>query len=170
MLNTIIRLRRDNDYNYEKIKDRFIPANGEICLVDTARDGLRAVCGDGKTTFGQLQYLDNFIIKGYYADNKFYKDKELTIEIPAQMNKIYICIANIYTLYIFDGNVYHRISGDGATTIPSANAEQAGILKLYNSIGYNEDGTMTQKAITDELNEKVEITLNKDEELLIFTY
>ena len=57
MANAIIRLRRDNDYNYNKIKDRFIPANGEICLVDTARDGLRAVCGDGKTPFGQLKYI-----------------------------------------------------------------------------------------------------------------
>ena len=32
MLNAILRLRRDNHYNYAKIKDTFIPANGEICL------------------------------------------------------------------------------------------------------------------------------------------
>jgi hypothetical protein len=56
MLNTIIRLRRDNDYNYAKIKDRFVPANGELCLVDTARDGLRVICGDGVTPFGELEY------------------------------------------------------------------------------------------------------------------
>ena len=59
MLNTILRLRRDNDYNYRKIKDTFVPADGEICLVDTARDGLRAVCGDGISTFGELTYLDD---------------------------------------------------------------------------------------------------------------
>jgi hypothetical protein len=51
-INAILRLRRDNDYNYAKIKDTFIPADGEICLVDTARNGLRAVCGDGVSTFG----------------------------------------------------------------------------------------------------------------------
>ena len=46
MLKTIIRLRRDNDYNYAKIKDTFIPASGEVCLVDTAKQGLCAVVGD----------------------------------------------------------------------------------------------------------------------------
>lgn len=35
-------------------------------------------------------------------------------------------------------------------------------MKLYNTIGQNEDGTMTQKAITDELNEKIEIELDID--------
>lgn len=74
MLNVILRLRRDNDYNYNKIKDTFIPANGEVCLVDTARDGLRAVCGDGKTIFGELPFMNDIIQKGYYKDNKFYKD------------------------------------------------------------------------------------------------
>ena len=61
MINAVLRLRRDNDYNYAKIKDSFIPANGEICLVDTAREGLRAVCGDGINTFGQLEFLNDFI-------------------------------------------------------------------------------------------------------------
>lgn len=51
-INAVLRLRRDNDYNYSKIKDSFIPKNGEICLIDTAKDGLRAVCGDGSSTFG----------------------------------------------------------------------------------------------------------------------
>ena len=65
MINAVLRLRRDNDYNYAKIKDTFIPANGEICLVDTAREGLRAVCGDGVHTFGQLAYIGELIVKGY---------------------------------------------------------------------------------------------------------
>ena len=50
------------------------------------------------------------------------------------------------------------------------NKEEAGVTKLYSAIGDNTDGTMTQKAITDELNEKIEIELNHDEELLIFSY
>lgn len=169
MLNTIIRLRRDNEINYLKIKDKFIPADGEICLVDTVRDGLRAVCGDGKTKFGELTYIDEIIIKGYYSDNKFYKDKELSIELPAQINKIYICIKKIYTLYIYDGINYHQLSGT-AGSLPTATDEAPGIMKLYDTVGDNIDGTMTQKAITDELDDKVEIELNKDEELLIFTY
>lgn len=172
MLNTILRLRRDNDYNYRKIKDTFVPADGEICLVDTARDGLRAVCGDGISTFGELTYLDDFIWKGYFEDNKFYQDAEMTVEMPAQINKIYIAINKKFSLFIYHEELYHQITGEGGSdiVIPSANAQTAGVLKLYNELGYNEDGTMTQKAITEELNEKVEITLNKDEELLIFTY
>jgi hypothetical protein len=62
ILNTILRLRRDNDYNYAKIKDTFIPLNGEICLVDTAREGLRVVCGDGHTPFSELKYLGEFLV------------------------------------------------------------------------------------------------------------
>ena len=169
MINAILRLRRDNDYNYAKIKDSFIPANGEICLVDTARDGLRAVCGDGKTVFGQLTYFDEIIIKGYYLDNKFYQDKELTIELPAQTNRIYIDITKIYTLYIYDGITYHQISGGSAGSLPTATAQIPGIMKLYDTVGNNTDGTMTQKAITDELDDKVEVSLNLEEELLIFS-
>ena len=55
-LNTIIQLRRDNDYNFEKVKNTFIPANGEVVLVDTARDGLRAKVGDGFSTWAQLPW------------------------------------------------------------------------------------------------------------------
>ena len=61
MINAVLRLRRDNDYNYEKIKSSFIPANGEICLVDTSRNGLCAVCGDGITPFGQLKFINEIV-------------------------------------------------------------------------------------------------------------
>ena len=58
MIQSIIRLRRDNDYNYEAIKNSFVPANGEVVLVDTANDGLRAKVGDGYSTYAQLQFTD----------------------------------------------------------------------------------------------------------------
>jgi len=60
-LNAVIQLRRDNDYNFKKVENSFIPANGEVVLVDTAKDGLRAKVGDGFSTFAQLQYTDNDI-------------------------------------------------------------------------------------------------------------
>ena len=44
--NVILRLRRDNYFNYDTKTD-FVPKSGEICLVDTARNGLRAKVGDG---------------------------------------------------------------------------------------------------------------------------
>jgi hypothetical protein len=55
-------------------------------------------------------------------------------------------------------------------SLSTGNEEKEGLTKLYKNLGENEDGTMTQKAITDELNEKIEIELNHDEELLIFSY
>jgi len=77
-LDAIIRLRRDNDYNYELIKDTFIPSNGEVVLVDTAKDGLRAKVGNGVNTYAELQFTDedirNAVLQGYYANNIFYKD------------------------------------------------------------------------------------------------
>ena len=165
MLKTILRLRRDNDYNYAKIKDTFIPANGEICLVDTAREGLRAVCGDGKSTFAQLEFLNDFIKKGYYKNDIFYKDKELTLELSKNSLSIYIDISTSY-LYYYNGVSFIEIKTKTATAL--ATSSEAGIMKLYNETGQNIDGTMTQKAITDELDQKVELTLKEDEELVIF--
>lgn len=162
-LNTIIRLRRDNDYNYAKIKDKFIPAKGEICLVDTARDGLRAVCGDGKKTYGELEYLNEILVKGYFFNEQFYADAAHTNLITGSTIKIYIDL-RIGTIYHYDGQAYKSV-----TPIIGATAEIAGIMKLYQTTGQNVDGTMSQKAITDELDDKVEATVNMDEELLIFT-
>ena len=165
ILNTVIRLRRDNDYNYAKIKDTFIPASGEICLVDTARDGLRAVCGDGVTPFGQLEYLGELLVVGYYYEEEFYADAEHTQIMDKSTLKNYID-KSLSGLYYYDGVQYQSVGG----SIPTATANKAGIMKIYDTIGYNTDGTMSQKAITDELDDKVEVEINQEEELLVFSY
>ena len=165
MVTATIRLRRDNDYNYAKIKDSFIPANGEICLVDTARDGLRAVCGDGTTPFGQLEFLNDFIQKGYFVDGKFYKDLAHSEELNGSTTNFYIDLKT-GQLYYFSNDEFKAIGKD----LVVATEEIAGIMKLYSTSGDNEDGTMTQKAITKELNEKVEMDVNSEEELLILSY
>ena len=161
-----LSLRRDNDYNYQKIENTFIPANGEICLVDTARDGLRFKCGDGIHTYAELDYIDAFIVKGYYNDNNFYKDALHTELITGSEFKIYRDLSK-GGMYYFDGNNYQSMYSGGP--LPTASATTAGIVKLYNTVGYNTDGTMTQKAICDELDDKVEISLNLEEETLIFS-
>ena len=164
MINAILRLRRDNDYNYAKIKDSFVPANGEICLVDTARNGLRAVCGDGVKTFGELKYLDDFVQYGYYYENNFYEDAAYSIEINAYTTRLYVDLKNSQ-LYYFDGSDYKKLSQD----LQVASEELAGVMKLYSTTGDNVDGTMTQRAITRELGEKVELTIDAEEEMIIFT-
>ena len=68
-----------------------------------------------------------------------------------------------------DGSVHSFETQDTDTTYSLGTDEVTGLTKLYATTGYAEDGTMTQKAITDELDDKVEVTLNHDEELLIFT-
>lgn len=162
MFNAILRLRRDNDYNYAKIKDKFIPANGEVCLVDTARDGLRAVCGDGKTPFGQLEFIGGLIVKGYYYNDIFYSDAAHTEKIIGSQVKIYVDLHQ-NEIYHFNGTNYELVS-----SIPHASESKAGVMKLYSTTGQNTDGTMTQKAITDELDDKVEAMVISEEELLVF--
>lgn len=164
---SIIRLRRDNDFNYAKIADKFIPANGEICLVDTAREGLQVICGDGITPFGNLSYLGGYLVKGYYRDGVFYSGLDYATELEPSERKLFIDLAT-NKAYQYNGVAYMLLGGETGL-LPTATAEIPGIMKLYDTLGDNTDGTMTQKAITDELDDKVEITLNIEEELLIFT-
>ena len=77
LINTTIKLRRDNDYNYSRVADSFIPMKGEPVLVDTEQYGLRFKIGDGVTPYGALAYADdnnNVVLLGYYLNSKFYTD------------------------------------------------------------------------------------------------
>ena len=170
-----VTIRRNNDYNY---KPEDIPGNNEICLVDVTGKGLRVKIGDGDTAFSDLPYLDesilknidSLIIQGYFFQNSFYLDFTHTELVEAKIGRIYI---DAYSSKIY---TYNGISYEVLNNIPSAaSAEQAGIMKLYDKTGQNTDGTMTQKAITaeidyinDELDDKFEMAVSKDEELLIF--
>ena len=167
-MDAVIRLRRDNDYNYARIKDSFVPASGEVVLVDTATDGLRAKVGDGYSTYAQLEYVDedlrNPVQQGYYVNGIFYKDATLNTPFPQMINKIYIDKPHS-KLYYFNGLDYILINESLTTAAPDV----AGIMKLYNTTGYNIDGTMTQKSITDELDLRFKTNIDEDNELLVFT-
>lgn len=158
----IFKLRRDNDYNYEKVKDTFIPAKGEVCLVDTARLGLCVKVGDGVSTYGSLKYVNTIFQMATFVEGKaFVNDKEIT---PNE-NKIYIDANNTNDLYYYNGVEFVLI---GPGSLPTASAETAGIMKLYSTTGENVDGTMTQKAISDELNTKVSASVNLEDETIVF--
>ncbi len=167
-INAVVRLRRDNDYNYETIKDRFIPASGEVVLVDTAQTGLRAKVGDGVSTYAQLQFVDedirNAVQQGYYNDGEFYKDSTLNTPFQRMINKIYIDKPHSRIFY-FNGVEYIPIDA----TLTTASSDVAGTMKLYNTIGYNTDGTMTQKSITNELELRFKTNVDDENELLVFT-
>ena len=165
-LNSIICLRRDNDYNYEKVKYTFIPANGEIILVDTAKKGLLMKVGDGITCYAELNYTTfdtPFLIRGVYTDGNFYNEDGL---IYPSLDKLYIDSAS-RTFYYYTGTEYEAIIGSG--NIQLATPTVAGVMKLYNDKGTNTDGTMTQNAITQELKKKISFSLSSsDEEMIIF--
>lgn len=162
----VIRLRRDNDYNFERIKDTFIPANGEVVLVDTATDGLRAKVGNGYNTFAELQFTDedvrNTVQQGYFDNGIFYRDITKATPAVGMVNKIYIDKPT-RNIYYFNGEAYVPVGG----SIVSASSEQPGIMKLYNTTGQNIDGTMTQKSITDELSLRIKMDVDASDELLI---
>lgn len=161
----VLKMRRDNDYNYEKVKDSFIPEKGEICLVDTAKQGLCVIVGDGVSTYGSLEYENIIFQRAYFIGEKIFKDVDGTQEITPNENKIYIDANNPNALYYYNGVEF---VGIGPGSLPVASAETAGIMKLYSSSGENTDGTMTQKAITDVLNAKVGATVNLEDETAIF--
>lgn len=166
-----IALRRDNDYNYKKIENTFIPANGEVCFVDVAGYGLRTKVGDGVSTFAQLPYADetilqninSLIVKGYFYQNNFYSNADHTELLENVVGRIYIDAVSS-KLYTYNGVSYETQN----SSLPNATAEIAGAVKLYDQIGQNTDGTMTQRAITNELNEKFEMNVVADEEMVIF--
>lgn len=168
-LNAVIQLRRDNDYNFKKVENSFIPANGEVILVDTAKDGLRAKVGDGYSTFAQLQYTDadlrNTVLHGYFYNDAFYQDAIHSVLMQGMINKIYID-DNQNKLYYFNGQQYIAIH----ESLVTATAETPGVVKLYNTTGGNVDGTMTQKAITDELDLRYKASIDSDNELLVFSF
>lgn len=161
----VFKLRRDNDYNYEKVKDSFIPKKGEICLVDTARQGLCVIVGDGVSTYGSLEYENTIFQRVYFIGGKIFKDADGIQEITPNENKIYIDANNTNDLYYYNGVEFVLI---GPGLLPTASAETAGIMKLYSTTGENVDGTMTQKAITDELNTKVSASVNLEDETVVF--
>lgn len=167
-IDATIRLRRDNDYNYEAIKDKFIPASGEVVLVDTAQDGLRAKVGDGYSTYAQLQFVDedirNAVLQGYYENGLFYKDITKQTPFKAMINKVYIDKLES-KIYYFNGVEYVPLNA----TLTTASSDVAGTMKLYSTTGYNIDGTMTQKSITNELELRFKTDIDDENELLVFT-
>ena len=167
VINTVIKLRRDNDYNYQKVGQKFVPAFGEVCFVDTARSGLRAVVGDGVTVFDNLKFADDIFVKAYFnkADGKFYKSAYFVEEEIGNTNRIYIDLNNPNHIYYYNGVDYVVI---GAGELPTASSEVAGVMKLYNNKGDNIDGAISQFAFTQEINKKIEMSVDTGKETVYF--
>lgn len=167
-LNARIQLRRDNDYNYNS-RPNFKPLAGEVCLVDVVGEGLKVKVGDGVTLYRNLDWYypsdllgTTKLYLGYYYNGEFYEDVTHIHPIDADSRNLYID-KDKSNIYYYFANAYHSTSAE----IVPASAVTAGILKLYPTTGQNTDGTMTQKAITDGLEE---LKLSVDDETLITKY
>jgi len=163
-LKTRIGLRRDLESNYSST---FQPKLGEVLLVDTEVYGLRVKIGDGVKTYANLDFVDknnNVILNGYYLNGKFYKDSTYQVELEKDENKIYID-KNAKQIYIYNDvdSKYHCID----EMIATATDAKAGLTKLYKTSGQNEDGSMTQKAITDGIDDVAFAVDDSDPECLI---
>jgi len=171
-IKTRIKLRRDTEANFAPIENTFIPLNGEVVLIDTASGGLKSKVGDGVKTLAALEFTDanlvlqihGIVVRGYYYNDKFYQDAAHTQEIAGFEYKVYIDKPSL-KIYGYDStlNIFAELS-----SVPTASSSTAGIMLLYTDLGQNTNGTITQKAISDEINKKFEVTL-EDGDTLVFT-
>ena len=171
-IKTRVRLWKDTDENFESIKDSLIPLDGEVIIVETENDGIRYKVGNGISTYAELPFADQIIrdqvsgivVQGYYHEGQFYTTTDYNIKIVPYKYKLYIDLNSVNIYYYSDEDrSYHSL-----VNIPTASKSTAGIMKLYNTTGDNEDGTMTQKSITSEIAKKFVVSTGTDEDL-IFT-
>lgn len=87
----------------------------------------------------------NLYLRGYYLNGKFYTDITYQVELDKDPTKIYID-NNEFNFYAYQDNQYIPFTPLATDLVP-------GIMRLYSSSGQNTDGTMTQKAITDGVNQ-----------------
>lgn len=170
-VNSTIRLRKDTQSNYNLIKDTFIPHSGEVCIVTGSNGRNRAKIGDGVSKFSELRFVDEdtaqeLIVHAYYRNSKFYTDSTYTVECEKSEYKLYIEIGGNNNVYIYNmsDDKYHAI----VESIPKASENIYGIVKLYGTKGINTDGAMTQKAVSDILDTKIEAQIyDEDPETLV---
>lgn len=151
-----IKLRRDSINKYSSYPN-FIPLMGEICIVDPTATSpwskaktIRFKVGDGTTKYSELPFVDevnkNFLV-GYVYNGSFYLDAQHTQEDENLSELILYVDLHTGVIYYFDGYELQPIK----MTIPNADSTQPGVMKLYQTLGQNIDGTMSQKAITDAI-------------------
>lgn len=145
ILKTTFKLRRGQLAEWESIDP--ILSDGEPGFaIDTG--GLKI--GDGVKKWTELDYINGSSVSGsvqvgYYFNGKFYTDSTYQTELPKVTTCVYINRCSGSLFYAYDGTKY-------VPAAPEATDEIPGLVKLYSTHGENEDGTMTQKSITEGVN------------------
>ena len=145
---TSIQFKRGSRSSLETrmvVGDLGVPLRGEP-IWETDTNKLKI--GDGVTDYAHLPYfsdntLDTLVLEGYYDPNDGYfynlppEDVE-RVRMPEWTNKLYRDMATNYVYY------FKALGRFTVLYTPS---------KLYNVSGQNTDGAMTQKAVTDGIND-----------------
>lgn len=125
--------------------------------------------GDGEHDYKDLPYMtgeaSDRVLKGYYDSGVFWNNQaEPRVQLMRSVKYLYLELStNEVYYYAVDGK-YHKL-----VSIAQVSSTTPGLVKLYDTTGQNVDGTMTQKAITDNLSKKFELSLDEESsECLIF--
>lgn len=165
IMEVVIQLRKDLESNYDLIKNIFVPMDGEICIVETNDFGLRFKVGNGVSTFAVLPYVDDYQVfeRGYYVPEYdcFFREESKINIIPAISKKMYF---DAFTgeVYRRESNAYEKVLGT-----PVVDSNKAGLVKLFSSRGTAIDGTMTQYAISNAIDDIKFNLSTTDEECLV---
>ena len=121
--------------------------------------------GNGATAWKDLKDIngaasqEGLLLTGYLLNGEFYTDSTYTVLLEKNSNCIYID-KNSNSGYTWTGEKYAAIVAD-------ATADVAGLVKLYQVHGDNEDGTMSQKVVTEGVN-SIALTIDgTDKECLV---
>lgn len=171
--NTRIQHKRGTEEQWKALS--FTPLDGELIIYSPDKNytSARFKIGDGVTPINDLSFVpdpripdSNSTEEGYVLQVQ--SDGSFAWSSDLQKSIIALSIEGRTITYICaDGTSNSFQTQDEDTKYFLATETETGLTKLYASIGFNEDGTMTQKAITEALNSKVGVNING--ETLIFT-
>ena len=171
--NTRIQHKRGTEEQWRLLS--FVPLDGELIIYspDVTHENARFKIGDGKKSVNELSFVPDPRIpeakeneSGYVLQVK--SDGSFAWSSDFQKSIIALSVDGKKITYICaDGTSNSFETQDENTEYFLATETETGLTKLYATIGFNEDGTMTQKAITEALNTKVGVKI--DSNTLIFT-
>ena len=168
-------------------------SEADVILVSEIKDGEKTLIASGSTVQEVLDFLSKNVIpnpdsdpteslakikigktvydlsskgeliRGYYFRGDIYTDTTYSTPVSKSNTAVYIDIASscMYT-YCGDSIGYKPVAD-----VQQASDKIAGVLKLYKEPGQNEDGTITQKAITEGVSDISLAVDENDEECLV---
>lgn len=153
---------------------------GSILIADKVSDQLLMDVANHTVTLAALQEEFGNLDKVYASEEELSSMKtELSSSISNVSQKVETNWNDTIISLSVQGRTVTYIKGDGTshsfetqdtnTEYFLATDKVTGLTKLYSTTGNAEDGTMTQKAITEELNKKVGVSVDESQQRLIFT-